>query len=260
LKEENEAYRTQKAETESIFEKETQKIKTEHEKRLGLLQTELALELEIYKAHQADFDALKNQQKEDDITRLKRRLAEEKAIRERDHQEKLQEMYVQGRTEQESYYKGREHKSAEETTRAIQEQEQRAKQEVAKVVLPEVQAPEFAPSAQISPDSKGFLATIGESISSAWKSATSWLSAKLPFFQEGGTVPGPVGMPQLAVVHGGEQVVPVGGSGGNLTVNINMGIYAGKAIEKRQIAYELWEEVGKLARAQNKQPQELLQL
>ncbi len=260
LQEENEAYRIQKAETESVYEKETEKIKAEHEKRLNLLQTELTLELEIYKAHQADFDALKDQVKEDDITRLKRRLAEEKAIRERDHQEKLQEMYVQGRTEQEAYYKGKEHKSAEETTRAIQEQEQRAKQEVAKVVLPEVQAPEFAPSAQISADSKGFLATIGDSISSAWKSATSWLSAKLPFFQEGGTVPGPVGMPQLAVVHGGEQVVPVGGSGGNLTVNINMGIYAGKAIEKRQIAYELWEEVGKLARAQNKQPQELLQL
>jgi hypothetical protein len=30
-----------------------------------------------------------------------------------------------------------------------------------------------------------------------------------PHFQEGGTVPGPKGKPQLAVVHGGEQVIPV---------------------------------------------------
>jgi hypothetical protein len=30
-----------------------------------------------------------------------------------------------------------------------------------------------------------------------------------PHFQEGGTVPGPKGKPQLAVVHGGEQVIPI---------------------------------------------------
>ena len=30
----------------------------------------------------------------------------------------------------------------------------------------------------------------------------------VPGFQEGGTVPGPIGQPQLAVVHGGETVIP----------------------------------------------------
>jgi TP901 family phage tail tape measure protein len=33
----------------------------------------------------------------------------------------------------------------------------------------------------------------------------------IPGFQFGGTVPGPTGKPRLAVVHGGEQVIPVGG-------------------------------------------------
>jgi TP901 family phage tail tape measure protein len=33
----------------------------------------------------------------------------------------------------------------------------------------------------------------------------------IPGFQSGGTVPGPTGKPRLAVVHGGEQVIPVGG-------------------------------------------------
>jgi len=79
----------------------------------------------------------------------------------------------------------------------------------------------------------------------------------LPHFQEGGIVPGAIGQPQLAVVHGGEQVVPVGGQQG-VTLNVNVGIYAGSAVEKRQLATELWEELGNLARSFNKTPQELL--
>ncbi len=46
-------------------------------------------------------------------------------------------------------------------------------------------------------------------------------------FAEGGTVPGPVGAPQLAIVHGGEYVIPNGAKGGaspggNTYVTINM--------------------------------------
>ncbi len=39
-------------------------------------------------------------------------------------------------------------------------------------------------------------------------------------FAQGGIVPGAKGAPQLAVVHGGEEVIPVGGSRG-ITININ---------------------------------------
>ncbi len=41
-------------------------------------------------------------------------------------------------------------------------------------------------------------------------------------FAQGGTVPGPIGVPQLAVVHGGEEVIPIGGrSGQGIIININ---------------------------------------
>jgi hypothetical protein len=42
----------------------------------------------------------------------------------------------------------------------------------------------------------------------------------LPGYQSGGIVPGPTGAPQLAIVHGGEQIIPVGGTTNNTTHNI----------------------------------------
>lgn len=82
-------------------------------------------------------------------------------------------------------------------------------------------------------------------------------------YQTGGIVPGPVGAPRLATVHGGEEIVPVGRrtggrDGGGVTLSVNVGIYAGSATEKRMLAMELWEELGRLAKSQNKTPQELL--
>jgi TP901 family phage tail tape measure protein len=44
----------------------------------------------------------------------------------------------------------------------------------------------------------------------------------VPLFARGGTVPGPVGAPQLAMVHGGERVIPVGAGGGGPTVVVNI--------------------------------------
>lgn len=40
-------------------------------------------------------------------------------------------------------------------------------------------------------------------------------------FQTGGVVPGPIGAPQLAVVHGGERIIPSGRGGGSIIININ---------------------------------------
>lgn len=42
---------------------------------------------------------------------------------------------------------------------------------------------------------------------------------KIPGFADGGVVPGPIGSPQLAVVHGGETVVPAGRGFGTTIVN-----------------------------------------
>lgn len=40
-------------------------------------------------------------------------------------------------------------------------------------------------------------------------------------FAQGGTVPGAMGSPQLAVVHGGEEIIPAGRSGRSIVININ---------------------------------------
>lgn len=43
----------------------------------------------------------------------------------------------------------------------------------------------------------------------------------IPEFAQGGIVPGPIGLPQLAVVHGGEAVLPNDGLGMGITINID---------------------------------------
>lgn len=48
---------------------------------------------------------------------------------------------------------------------------------------------------------------------------------RIPGFDSGGIVPGPVGAPRLAVVHGGETILPThrtGGGGAGTTININV--------------------------------------
>ena len=49
--------------------------------------------------------------------------------------------------------------------------------------------------------------------------------AQVPAYAEGGLVPGPVGAPQLAVVHGGDYVVPasVGMTGGPIHIHVQVG-------------------------------------
>jgi hypothetical protein len=46
----------------------------------------------------------------------------------------------------------------------------------------------------------------------------------IPSFDVGGIVPGPIGAPQLAIVHGGEEVIPPGrgASGGKMDIQINL--------------------------------------
>lgn len=80
----------------------------------------------------------------------------------------------------------------------------------------------------------------------------------IPGFATGGIVPGPIGSPQLALVHGGEEVVPhgktqIGGSSGSgVTINVSVGLYAGSEIEKRRIGEELYKSLVTLAGTQNK--------
>ncbi|OGT26060.1 MAG: hypothetical protein A2Z17_06840 [Gammaproteobacteria bacterium RBG_16_66_13] len=59
---------------------------------------------------------------------------------------------------------------------------------------------------RVTAAARNFSAAIGSLIAQGipWSAVMS--------YQSGGTIPGPIGMPQLAIVHGGERVVPVGGN------------------------------------------------
>lgn len=87
---------------------------------------------------------------------------------------------------------------------------------------------------------------------------------KIPGFQAGGIVPGPIGEPKMIMAHGGEEVVPNGKSGGGfggnggLVFNVNVGMYAGSEIDKRNIASDLYAALLKVAKAQNKSVAEMM--
>jgi hypothetical protein len=90
------------------------------------------------------------------------------------------------------------------------------------------------------------LATVVKGLEAIWRALDKIRSMKLPAwfagalnsasgslegarkllgFSAGGTVPGPLGAPTLAVVHGGEEITPPGGSGGRrITIN-NLYLY-----------------------------------
>jgi hypothetical protein len=71
-------------------------------------------------------------------------------------------------------------------------------------------------------------------------------------FQAGGTVPGPTGQPVLAVVHGGEQISPVGssgggGGGGDIYVSVTV---QGSVTSERNLTNTIYEGLLELKRRQ----------
>lgn len=81
-------------------------------------------------------------------------------------------------------------------------------------------------------------------------------------FQTGGVVSGPVGSPQLAVVHGGETVLPTGTGGvsgaGKVEINLNVGTFVGTETEKRTFAEDIYNALLEVALTQNKTVAELM--
>jgi hypothetical protein len=71
-------------------------------------------------------------------------------------------------------------------------------------------------------------------------------------FQVGGTVPGPVGAPMLAVVHGGEEITPVGGSrgGGGGNTYILQQVIHGTVVAQRELTNATYEGFLELKRRQ----------
>ncbi len=84
--------KTASEEKQAEYEKETAKLTAEHSKRLASLQTQLDTERAIQMKYADDFARFKDAVAEDDITRLKREHAEQRAEAEREHQEKLQDL------------------------------------------------------------------------------------------------------------------------------------------------------------------------
>lgn len=101
-------------------------------------------------------------------------------------------------------------------------------------------------------------------IEGAWNNLKTRARAiGVPGFQTGGIVPGPVGAPALAMVHGGERISPTGLGGGNtggggVTFNVSIGLYAGTETEKRNIARDLYSALLQVAQSQNKTVAQLM--
>lgn len=91
----------------------------------------------------------------------------------------------------------------------------------------------LGPIADLADKASGLLGTLG-------RVGGSLLLPGIPFFQDGGIVPGPIGAPRLIVAHGGEEVIPVGGSSsgigssliGSLIVNNPVPEPVGPSVER----------------------------
>lgn len=95
---------------------------------------------------------------------------------------------------------------------------------------------------------------------------TAFPSAGLLGFASGGVVGGRVGEPQLAIVHGGEQITPPASSNyagasnnvSNVSINLHVGMFAGTKTEMRNIAEQLYGAITELALRENKTVSQLL--
>ena len=94
--------------------------------------------------------------------------------------------------------------------------------------------------AGISGKVTGAVTTVKTTAKSAWEQATSWI----PRFADGGVVPGALGQPVAAIVHGGETVVPLGGKRtSGITVNLNIAQFMGTREFAEQISDILTEQL-----------------
>ena len=261
LEKENNEYFKQTTKLKTELDEQLKDITEQHQEKLTLLQTELAIELEIEKKHAEDFAKLKNEVAEDDITRLKRKHAEEKAERERDHNEKIAELYSQGASEKAAYDSGRGGQNQQQTQQNISDASNN------NIPVPELQLVNTPtiPLQNIgvgvnapSTSGGGILEGIAGAVSDIWSGVTSFFS-NLPWFAEGGVVSGSPDQAQLAVVHGQETITPAGQSvGGSVVLNVNIGTLVNSSVERRNFAEQIWLEIGEIAHSQNKSPQELL--
>ncbi len=84
-------------------------------------------------------------------------------------------------------------------------------------------------------------------------------------FHTGGVIPGPVGADVPIMAQAGEKIIPAGAaatsggdSGGGVTFNVSIGLYAGTETEKRTIAEDLYAALVRTGISQNKSVAEMM--
>lgn len=230
IEKENIAYATQVAKAEEREAEATAKLQKEHEKRVEDFQKRLKQEGDILTAHQSNVDAVKDKAREDDISRLKRQFNEENEASTKEHGRRMEEIAERGEALGDSLggninagiaaQKGAivgtmddiGKKSGEALVKQISESARQAGEHAVSDFIGGVKnkAEEFGSKivrAGQEANARGMLGPIFQAIE---------LFKNLRGFANGGIVPGYVGEPQLAMVHGGEVVTPPGKSLGNI--------------------------------------------
>jgi hypothetical protein len=105
-------------------------------------------------------------------------------------------------------------------------------------------------SLQAQIDGGGSATSAGGGLTSGLGGATGFrLLNPLPHFGAGGVMPGAYGQPGLAVLHGGETVIPNGGGGGDVHIYLSLPNYVG---DKREVAQLVRTEFVKAVRSGTK--------
>lgn len=274
LAKEDTEYAAKKAKEEQRFAEDQARLQKDHDERVAKYQEELKKEEDILNKHKDDVAAMKDTQREDDITRLKRQYEEEKAEADKEHQRKMADLKKQGSAEG-SQYGGALNDALTPQLETLKESMKNAGSEGGKQFADEIKRQAEEAGRNLV---RSFMQGIVDNATRAFNlvrkygidtgffgpiAQISSQGAKLMGFETGGVVPGAIGEPVLAKVHGGEVIqnparAGASSNGNNVELHVHVGLYAGSETEKRNIARELYNSLVTIARAQNKSVAEML--
>lgn len=246
LAKENAEYEKKSLKAQQDYEKETKKLQDEHDKRLKDYEEELAEEKRILDKHKSDVKKVKDQERVDDITRLKQQYEEENEAAAEEHARRLEEIRERG-------------SELGDTLGGAIDSAIGAHQDDIEATLKEMGEQggaqlESSLGAAGTSAGKSLMNKLMSGIMDTAKSAAKWLEGKgitgkgsstvfsvildiakwkLPSFDTGGIVPGSIGSPQMVMAHGGETILPthkagnVGFGGANINVDLRGSIISG---------------------------------